>query len=121
MATPQTPVLLNSWKEIASYLGRGVRTVQRYEREHQLPVRRVQSKSHSAVLAFTTELDAWLRRTRLQKLEPSATEALRNEHLLEEHRKAISRLEYGLLVLYKKLAEGQRIRLRQRWFGGEDE
>ncbi len=32
-------MVLNSWKEIACYLGRGVRTVQRYERDLGLPVR----------------------------------------------------------------------------------
>lgn len=32
---------LNSWKEIATFLGRGVRTVQRWERELQLPVHRI--------------------------------------------------------------------------------
>ena len=32
--------VLNSWKEIASYLGRSVRTVQRWEREFGLPVHR---------------------------------------------------------------------------------
>src|SRR4051812_33630088 len=45
--TPQTdrPAVrssntLQSWKEIAAYLKRGVRTVQRWERSHGLPVRR---------------------------------------------------------------------------------
>jgi hypothetical protein len=32
---------LDSWKEIASYLGRGVRTVQRWECEEGLPVHRL--------------------------------------------------------------------------------
>ena len=32
---------LDSWKEIASYLGRGIRTVQRWEREEGLPVHRL--------------------------------------------------------------------------------
>src|SRR5260370_26734704 len=52
--------LLNSWKEIARYLGRGVRTAQRWEREVGLPVRRLNGKSRSAVLAFPAEIDAWL-------------------------------------------------------------
>ena len=30
--------ILNSWKEIASYLGKGVRTVQRQESELKLPI-----------------------------------------------------------------------------------
>jgi hypothetical protein len=59
MAT--NPDVLNSWKEVAAYLGRGVRTVQRWERELGLPVRRPRGKSRSAVIAFKTELDRWLR------------------------------------------------------------
>lgn len=62
-SAPQTsnaPVL-NSWKEIANYLGRGVRTVQRYERDLGLPVRRPHGRSRSAVIAIPAELDEWLR------------------------------------------------------------
>ena len=53
--------LVNSWKEIALYLGRGVRTVQRWEHELGLPVRRPHGKSRSAVIALKPELDRWLR------------------------------------------------------------
>jgi hypothetical protein len=53
---------LNSWKEIACYLGRGVRTVQRWENELQLPVHRIGSSERSPVFAFKTELDNWVRR-----------------------------------------------------------
>ena len=59
-ADPKVPVL-NSWKEIATYLGRGVRTVQRYERELHLPVRRFNGKPHASVFAVPRDLDAWLR------------------------------------------------------------
>ncbi len=52
--------ILNSWKEIAQYLGRGVRTVQRWERDMNLPVRRPRGKSRSAVIALRRELDDWL-------------------------------------------------------------
>jgi len=54
--------ILNSWKEIAVYLGRGVRTAQRWERDLALPVRRPRGKDRSAVFAVPTEIDAWLRR-----------------------------------------------------------
>lgn len=57
--------VLNSWKEIASYLGRGVRTVQRWEHDLNLPVRRPRGGERSAVLAFPRELDQWLARTPL--------------------------------------------------------
>ena len=51
---------LDSWKEIAAYLKRGVRTVQRWERVAGLPVRRLGS-GHGAVYAFKSELDGWWR------------------------------------------------------------
>ena len=54
------PILLQSWKEIAAYLGRGVRTVQRYERKLGLPVRRL-GKSSGSVAALREEVDAWFR------------------------------------------------------------
>lgn len=55
--------VLNSWKEVATYLGRGVRTVQRWEQELGLPVRRPRGKTRSAVIAFRNELDQWLQHT----------------------------------------------------------
>ena len=50
---------LDSWKEIAEYLRRGVRTAQRWERDAGLPVRRVGGDDGGAVYAFRSELDAW--------------------------------------------------------------
>ncbi|MGB8130120.1 MAG: response regulator [Candidatus Angelobacter sp.] len=52
--------VLNGWKEIAQHLSRGVRTVQRWELELGLPIRRPRGKSRSAVVAVAAELDAWL-------------------------------------------------------------
>jgi hypothetical protein len=46
-----------------SYLGRGVRTIQRYEVQLALPIHRPAAKQRSAVLAFADELDQWLRST----------------------------------------------------------
>lgn len=56
-------LLLNSWKEIARYLGRGVRTVQRWEQNLGLPVHRPKGQDRSATLALRPELDEWLRKT----------------------------------------------------------
>ena len=53
--------ILNSWKEIALYLGKSVRTVQRMEVELGLPVRRPRGHARSSVIAFRTELDQWLK------------------------------------------------------------
>jgi len=51
---------LSGWKEIAAYLEKGIRTVQRYERELGLPVRRPAGKSAGSVIATGVELDAWV-------------------------------------------------------------
>jgi TolB-like protein/Tfp pilus assembly protein PilF len=50
---------LESWKEIAAYLGRDVTTVRRWERREELPVYRLLHSKLGSVYAYTTELDAW--------------------------------------------------------------
>jgi Tol biopolymer transport system component len=50
---------LESWGEIAAYLKRDVRTVQRWERDEGLPVHRHQHKDRGTVYAFTREIDRW--------------------------------------------------------------
>jgi pentatricopeptide repeat protein len=54
---------LDSWKEIAAYLGRDVTTVQRWEKCEKMPVHRHAHDKRSSVYALTSELDAW-RQTR---------------------------------------------------------
>jgi hypothetical protein len=55
------PTVLTCWKDIANYLGKGVRTVQRWEQEFGLPVRRPNGIAHkSAVIAYARDLDTWL-------------------------------------------------------------
>jgi TolB-like protein/Tfp pilus assembly protein PilF len=50
---------LESWKEIAAYLRRSVRTVHRWEKEEGLPVHRHLHKRLGTVYAFKSEIDAW--------------------------------------------------------------
>ena len=59
-STKDLPHFLSGWKDIAAYLGRGVRTVQRYEQEYGLPVRRPARKAKGWVVATKAELDAWV-------------------------------------------------------------
>src|SRR6188508_3247204 len=58
--TAQLGERLDSWKEIARYLNRSVRTVYRWEKEEGLPVHRHQHKELGSVFAYKGELDAWL-------------------------------------------------------------
>jgi len=62
---------LDSWGEIASYLDREVRTVQRWEDTESLPVHRHEHKKKSTVYAYTGELDAWMKQ-RQPKDDPQA-------------------------------------------------
>ena len=59
--TPKGPPedLLSSWKEIAVYLDTTVRTVQRWESEAELPVRRLVHKRKASVYAYKSEIHAW--------------------------------------------------------------
>ncbi len=69
---------LDSWGEIASYLGREVRTVQRWERTEGLPVHRHEHKKKSTVYAYAGELDAWIK-NRQPKDDPEADDAFARE------------------------------------------
>lgn len=50
---------LDSWKEIAAHFGRGVTTLQRWEREEGLPVHRLPHEKRGSVYAYRSELEAW--------------------------------------------------------------
>jgi phage terminase Nu1 subunit (DNA packaging protein) len=50
---------LLSWKEIAAYLRRDLRTVQRWEKTERLPVRRRRDRELETVYALKAELDSW--------------------------------------------------------------
>ena len=52
-------LLLNSWKEIAEFVGRTERTVQRWEKLYGLPVHRPAGRERSAVIALASEIEAW--------------------------------------------------------------
>lgn len=68
---------LDSWKEIAHYLGRDVRTVIRWERDRGLPVSRVPGGKRSRVFAYPDDLDQWLSRS------PAVGEAIEGTHATE--------------------------------------
>jgi hypothetical protein len=51
--------VLDSWKEIANFLRREVRTVQLWEKREGLPIHRHFHVSRASVHAFRSELVAW--------------------------------------------------------------
>lgn len=87
--------VLNSWKEISSYIGRGVRTVQRWESLYGLPVHRPAGRDRSAVYALRDEIDAWLRLGKMHELPRrtlSPEAASRYQDLMAKHTSLVVRL-----------------------------
>ena len=64
--------LLQSWKEIAAYLGRSERTCRRWETEFRLPVHRMDGSLRGSVFAYKTELDRWMDEILHEEKEPSS-------------------------------------------------
>ncbi len=52
--------ILTSWKEIAAYLDRDVRTCVRWEQRYGLPVHRLERDSKAKVFAYKDQIDEWL-------------------------------------------------------------
>ena len=55
--------ILDSWKEIAAYLGRSVKTCRRWEHELGLPIHRLEDSPKARVFAYPEELDQWVKKT----------------------------------------------------------
>jgi hypothetical protein len=71
MLPANKPELLDSWKEIAVFLNRGVRTVQRWEHDEGLPVHRHNHRKRDTVFAFSSEIRVWLTSRDQSKVSPS--------------------------------------------------
>src|SRR5215204_5344600 len=70
---------LDSWKEIAAYMRRDVKTVQRWEKREGMPVHRHLHDKAGSIYAFRAELDVWAANRRLttpaDAVEPSPGDA----------------------------------------------
>ncbi len=63
--------VLQSWKEISSYLGRDVRTCRRWEEHLGLPIHRLNGSPKARVMAYKDEIDRWLE-IKLHEREPGS-------------------------------------------------
>lgn len=77
--TPAPEPVLDSWKEIADYLGRDVRTLQRWEHRRKLPIHRLPGGTKPAVYALKSELDDWSKRVPPRE-EPSGAGLAQSAH-----------------------------------------
>jgi CheY-like chemotaxis protein len=82
---------LQGWKEIASELGRSVRTVQRWERTLGLPVRRGKD-ARAEVFVFKDELQLWLLEVAAKDGKPEQAGVVDGELLQSSINKGHSRL-----------------------------
>lgn len=79
--TTDDPALLTCWKDIARYMGKGVRTVQRWEQKFDLPVRRPRGNAYkSSVVARTPDLDVWLASRWSSRTQEAHAEAAVHHH-----------------------------------------
>jgi len=107
MANP-TSAALTCWKEIANYLGKGVRTVQRYERDAGLPVKRPSQRDKGVVFAWPEELDSWISKQFGDTAGSSEVELLqlRDEITRLEAENEVLRHELQLLTAKKNAGNG---------------
>ncbi len=68
---PRQEHRFTSWKEIAAYLKRDVRTVQRWEATRGLPVHRLPGRGRSPIYALKSQLDEWWARTPARQESPA--------------------------------------------------
>ena len=116
LALNSDALVLNSWKEIAQYLGRGVRTVQRWERDLQLPVHRIGKGKRSPVYANVRELKFWFHTSAAARNEGNFPDAPDAEVILRRQKgetpiENSRRLLLSVRALTEKIAEAS---VRQR-------
>ncbi|MGH9864592.1 MAG: hypothetical protein ACRD4H_04185, partial [Candidatus Acidiferrales bacterium] len=79
LASAQAADRLESWKEIALYLKRDIRTAQRWEVTENLPVYRHQHGQQGSVYAYKSEIDHWW-----ASRHPHVPNVQKQEHLGKE-------------------------------------
>ena len=89
---------LDSWKEIATYLHRDVRTVQRWEKNEGLPVHRHLHDERGTAYAYSREIDAWLALRSRREHEVSSSTAAAQPGLApvasSSHRRSTTRTPF---------------------------
>lgn len=87
------------WKEIAQYLNKSVRTVQRYEKELMLPVRRT-AGSKGPVMAAKADLDRWVLAASMQET-PSRFMFQRLRKRIQQMRNIEDKAKHVMAQLYQ--------------------
>ena len=78
---PQEQERLDSWKQIAAYLGKSERTVHRWHQTEGLPINRHVHQQKASVWVYRSQLDAWLK-SRQQSSTADRPKASRSQSVL---------------------------------------
>jgi hypothetical protein len=104
--TSSSSHILSGWKDIANYLGKGVRTVQRYEGELRLPVRRPAGRARGSVVATKEEIDSWIASSPIRehsKLEGTDTRPVLSMETMKKRIEEMARLRAQMKELRANL------------------
>ncbi len=96
----QSHDVVDSWKEIAAYLGRDVRTVIRWEQTRGLPVHRLPGGPKAAVYALRSELEVWRKGRGIHAVEE--TDAAKSPPLEAPGRPSVAVLPFASLSAEKE-------------------
>jgi TolB-like protein/Flp pilus assembly protein TadD len=115
--TPYDQDRLDSWKEIATYLGREVRTCQRWEKHEGLPVHRHLHEKLGTVYAYRSELDTWLesRRRAAEPIVEEPTPIVQIQPVEHKPRQSFIRLTAAATILVVIGIAGYAIARRTGW------
>ena len=103
---PRREERFTSWKEIAAYLKRDVRTVQRWEATRGLPVHRLPGRARSPIYALKSQLDEWWVGTPA-RLEIAAVLPLPPRHRRRRYWASAAVLTVATLAAWILLRRGQ--------------
>lgn len=101
---------LDSWKEIAAYLKRGVRTVRRWEHQEGLPVRRHIHGKRGTVYAFAQDIDSWLHGRSVSKGAKQGPELLERLTTTRAHHRRRNRPLLIAILPLRSLSDPQQER-----------
>jgi phage terminase Nu1 subunit (DNA packaging protein) len=96
-------MLLSGWKDIARYLGSGVRSAQRWE-DKGLPIVRPLQGRRSRVFAETAQVDTWIKHLdRNGNSAPTVSEIERTKRLVADLTKERADMKSRVLELGRQL------------------
>lgn len=96
-------MILRGWKQIAEYLGCGIRTAQRWQKDG-LPVQRLSSGSRAHVAADSEQLAYWVRDSSLRR--GSHPETLANVERARKLRREVKQARETLHLKMEALRRG---------------